>query len=395
MKNILTVFKKELKRFLGDRRMLATLLMPGILLYIVYSLMGNFMGDMIKGGGTENQSYTVYVDNRPVEFESFESSFESAQEGATVTVNPKSGLTHEQKLELVKNEEAAVYIVYEQNFYQKFTEYTPNGVDAPPQVEIYYNSISTQSQVMYSYYMSILDSLEESRANILDINAGNKSYDLATESDMTTYIFSMVLPMLLNVLLLTGCMATASESVAGEKERGTVATLLVTPVKRSHLALGKVFALAVVSLISATSSFLGLIFSLPKLMGVEFSAIPYGFVDYLAILAIIIVNVLLFTVIMTLISTFAKSVKEAQGFASPIMILVMVLSLASSFMPSLGLTGYLIPILNGVMCLSGVVSFSFDLAGFFITLGVNAVVFGLGVFALSKMFSSEKIMFNK
>ena len=73
-------------------------------------------------------------------------------------------------------------------------------------------------------------------ANKFDINAGEEAYDCATKEDVVGQIFSMMLPMLMMIFLFSGCMAVAPESIAGEKERGTNATLLVTPMKRSSLA---------------------------------------------------------------------------------------------------------------------------------------------------------------
>mgnify|MGYP002564867313 CR=1 FL=1 len=69
------------------------------------------------------------------------------------------------------------------------------------------------------------------------------------------------------VFLFSGCMAVAPESIAGEKERGSIATLLVTPLGRGELAMGKVISLGCISLLSGASSFLGTMLSLPKLMG--------------------------------------------------------------------------------------------------------------------------------
>ncbi|MCK7484352.1 MAG: ABC transporter permease subunit [Bacillus subtilis] len=66
-------------------------------------------------------------------------------------------------------------------------------------------------------------------------------------------MLSTLLPMLVVMFMFTGAMAIGPESIAGEKERGTIATLLVTPVKRREIALGKVFSLGVLSLISAAS----------------------------------------------------------------------------------------------------------------------------------------------
>jgi sodium transport system permease protein len=75
--------------------------------------------------------------------------------------------------------------------------------------------------------------------------------------------------MLIIMFLFSGAMSIGPDSIAGEKERGTIATLLVTPVKRSEIAIGKVMSLSIISLFSATSSFIGIMLSLPKLLQME------------------------------------------------------------------------------------------------------------------------------
>ena len=66
-------------------------------------------------------------------------------------------------------------------------------------------------------------------------------------------VFSSLLPMLLMMFLYSGCASVAPESIAGEKERGTIATMLITPTKRSDIAIGKILALAIIALLSGTS----------------------------------------------------------------------------------------------------------------------------------------------
>lgn len=381
MKSILTVFKKELTRFLTDRRMLVTLIMPGILIFLVYSLMGNFMGSMFGGDDVSpDTQYIVYIENRPQGFEVFDS-----PRDMKIAVNPDDG-AEQAILDKISDETAHLYIVYEEGFGDKL------AAGEKPNVDIYYNSLNVQSQYVYAYYTACL---ERALSRYTLNGDANKSYDVAEESDVASYVITMILPMLLNVLLLSGCLAVASESVAGEKERGTIATLLVTPVKRGYLVLGKVFALALLALVSATSSFLGLIFSLPSLIGVELSAISYGFGEYAALFGVIVITVLLFTVVLTIISTFAKSVKEATALATPVMVLVMVMSLATSLFSIEGIAGYFVPFFNMVLCMTSILSMSFSPVGFLITLAVDAAAFALGVFAIVKMFNSEKVMFNK
>lgn len=381
MKSILTVFKKELTRFLTDRRMLVTLIMPGILIFLVYSLMGNFMGSMFGGDDVSpDTQYIVYIENRPQGFEVFDS-----PRDMKIAVNPDDG-AEQAILDKISDETAHLYIVYEEGFGDKL------AAGEKPNVDIYYNSLNVQSQYVYAYYTACL---ERALSRYTLNGDANKSYDVAEESDVASYVITMILPMILNVLLLSGCLAVASESVAGEKERGTIATLLVTPVKREYLVLGKVFALALLALVSATSSFLGLIFSLPSLIGVELSAISYGFGEYAALFGVIVITVLLFTVVLTIISTFAKSVKEATALATPVMVLVMVMSLATSLFSIEGIAGYFVPFFNMVLCMTSILSMSFSPVGFLITLAVDAAAFALGVFAIVKMFNSEKVMFNK
>lgn len=62
MKNLWTVIKKELKRFFTDKRMLAALILPGVIVYILYSIMGNVMQSTMEG---KDHEYVIRVENRP------------------------------------------------------------------------------------------------------------------------------------------------------------------------------------------------------------------------------------------------------------------------------------------------------------------------------------------
>ena len=72
MKDILTIFKKELRRFLTDKRMLVTLLLPGVLIFCIYSLMGTSFESAIAGGTDADTQYVVYIDRAPSAFAEFD-----------------------------------------------------------------------------------------------------------------------------------------------------------------------------------------------------------------------------------------------------------------------------------------------------------------------------------
>ncbi len=266
-------------------------------------------------------------------------------------------------------------------------------------MEIYYNSSDTDSQSAYVMMTRMLDSYESALANKFDVNPGEEGYDLASEEDISAKMFSMMIPMLMMAFLFSGCMAIAPESIAGEKERGTIATLLVTPMKRGHLALGKILSLSFIALLSGLSSFLGTMLSLPKLMGDSGSvnANVYGIQDYLMLLLVILSTVLVIVAIVSIVSAFAKNVKEASGWVTPIMIVSMLLGI-TSMVESLCRTEpvwFLLPLYNSVQCMNGIFSLNMNMVNIAVTVASNICYAGIGVFVLKKMFDSEKIMFSR
>ena len=249
-------------------------------------------------------------------------------------------------------------------------------------------------------FTGLLDAYEAQLANKFDINAGGDTYNLASEKDTAGTYFASLMPLLLMIFLYSGCVAVAPESIAGEKERGTIATMLITPIHRGDIAVGKILALAVVALLSGASSAVGTVLSLPKLMGAasdELSANIYGAQDYLLLAAVILSTVLLLVTLISILSTFAKTVKEAQTYVMPLMILVMVLGVTAMFGggAKTELWYYLIPLYNSVQCMVGVFSFSTVTTGVAAALAANAVYTVLGVFVLTRMFNNEKIIFSR
>ena len=209
----------------------------------------------------------------------------------------------------------------------------------------------------------------------------------------------MIVPMVLLMLLFSGCMAVAPEAIAGEKERGTIATLLVTPVKRSYIAIGKIAALSVIALLSGISSCVGLLLSLPKLMGLDGGSLTlamYGFADYAAVFGVVLSTVLILVALIAIISAYAKSVKEASSLVVPVMILTMLCGVFSIFASGVsGIGFFFIPLFNSALVISSVLSGTVGAAAVAVTICTNIAFAALLVFGLTLMFKSEKIMFNK
>ena len=111
----------------------------------------------------------------------------------------------------------------------------------------------------------------------------------------------------------------------------------------------------------------------------------------------IVPTVLVLVALISILSAFAKTIKEAQTYTMPVLLVVMGLGVTAMFGGGAAqdLTPYFIPLYNSVQCMTGVFSFSVLPAGVGITAAVNGAVTLLGVFILARMFNSEKIIFAK
>ncbi len=389
--DLLTIIKKELARFFGDKRMITAVIMPGILIYVMYSFMGSGMSDVY----TTDEDYVcdINVVNMPESM-----SFLEDVEGMDVSVIKETDM--DAVKEAIKEDAADLLVVFPEDFDVSIMMYDVlTATDVAPNVEIFYNSASVESSHAYNVMTTVLDQFEQSMANKFDICRGETEYDLATEEDVSAMLVSMLMPMLILMMLFSGCMSVSAESIAGEKERGTIATLLVTPMRRSDLALGKMISLSIIGLMSGVSSFVGIMLSLPNLMsgsGLDGMKFGYTISDYVVLLVVIISTTLIIVGAISIVSAFAKSVKEAGSMCTPLMLAVTltgVTNMMTNGMPEEWFW-YLIPIYNTVQCMNGVFSMDYQMVPVVITVVANMLYAGIFVVVLTKMFNSERIMYT-
>ena len=388
-KKMIAIMKKEFARFFGDRRLVfTTILMPGLMIYILYTLLGQ--GIMKQFAASEDYVYQIYTVDLPESFSYLKT--ESDLEVTEITVEKESDV-----LEKIEAEEADLLMVFQSDFDAAVAAYDPlDTTQAAPDINMYYNSVSTESSTIYNQMYQVFDDYESSLANKFDINAEEGvKYDVATEKDTSAQLFSMLLPMLLMSFLFSGCMAVAP-----------IATLLVTPMKRSELAVGKVLSLSVIGLLGGVSSFIGTMLALPNLMGGAaleddsmtgaMSAAVYSGTDYVLLLFVILSTVLVIIGAISLMSGLAKSVKEAGTMVSPLMIVVMLIGVSTMFGDGAPkeVYWYLIPFYNSVQCMNGIFSFDLVPVNFVVTIVANLLYALVMTAGLAKIFDSEKIMYS-
>lgn len=390
--NTWTIIKKECARFFGDRTMLlTTVIMPGLMIYLIYSFMGsNFMQPKDEG------SATLYVENMP-------ESVCPMLEALPLEMVTEHFDSEQLRKDLVLKDSKFVLLSFPEGFDSLTAQYDPMGGTLAPNVQLLYNSASDLSQQAYTMVNGALNAYESTVCNRFDINRiedDSATFDFASKEDVIGNFFSELIPMLLLLMAFTGCMSIAPPSIAGEKERGTIATLLVTPMKRRELALGKVLSLSFFAMLSGLSSFTGMMLSLPKLIRADemgLDANIYQMSDYAALLLLIFSTVLILVSITSIVSAKAKSVKAASAVMAPMMLVVMLIGMIPMMSGTKvdSLVYYLIPVYNSVLCMSQVFAHEASMAAVVITIVANVLYTALGIWILTRMFNSEKVMFSK
>ncbi|MBC2888835.1 ABC transporter permease [Gordonibacter massiliensis (ex Traore et al. 2017)] len=388
--NALTIAKKELAKFFSNKvSAVVSIALPGLLIFLMWTVMGDAMGSMFSPDDTKRP--VVAVVNEPASIEGLASQ-------AGIDVVPEDALPAADEMrKRIEQGDAKAFAVFPDGFDRDVAAYDPATGERAPQVEVYYNSTDPDSAKAFSALTSLLDAYESSLANRFDVNAGQGAYDVAEERDIAGSVVVSIVPMLLLILLFTSCMSIASESVAGEKERGTMATLLATPIKRRDIALGKVLAVTLIGLAIAASSMLGIFAGLPSIMQGAVDMNVYGPTDYLLLVLVVVSATLLVVVLITMVSALARTTKEAGMYLTPLMIVVMLVGI-------LGMFGggaktefwyYLVPLYNSVQCMIGIFTFDFQPANVAVCVLSNLVYTGAGVLVLQRMFNSERLMFAR
>jgi sodium transport system permease protein len=213
-----------------------------------------------------------------------------------------------------------------------------------------------------------------------------------------------LVPYLIILLCISGAMYPAMDLTAGEKERGTMETLLCSPAARTDIVLGKFLmvltgsiAALVFSLISMAATLLFLAPALGAgLAGGAGSAIPtFDPLGILGVLAMVMPVAVFFSAILFTMSLFAKSLKEAQSYAAPLLFAV-IIPAGIGTLPGIDLDFRLalVPILNiSLACremLSGVWHWGYLAMIFGSTALYAAAALALAV----RMFKREGVIFR-
>ena len=217
--------------------------------------------------------------------------------------------------------------------------------------------------------------------------------------------FGGLLPYMIIILCFTGAIYPALDLTAGEKERGTMETLLCSPVDRRDIVIGKFLTVLTgslsamaLSLFSMSVSVVWLGMSLAGKAGAAAHSAPAMSIapeGVLGVLLMILPVSVLFSAVIFTVALFAKSFKEAQSYVQP-MIFVVIAPAIVGMLPGIELNAKfaLVPILNlSLVCkemLSGVWHWNYIALIF----GSTSVYAGVALALAVRMFNREDVIFR-
>lgn len=235
--------------------------------------------------------------------------------------------------------------------------------------------------------------------------------DASSEAERSSGQLSWLIPFFIAIWTLTGGQMTAIDATAGEKERGTLESLLVAPVRRSEVVAGKAIATMVFGLTAAIAAIAGYLLggmamrsifmprlgdeaeSMVEIMGGSL-AVDAGSILLLLVSAVLLAGVV--AALLISIGMFARSFKEAQSYVAPLSFLFVIPAVGLQFKDLIGLgdSAYYVPVFNALLVMDDIVKGSATLPHMLMTWGtLLVVIFVLLLFAY-RNFTREDVIFR-
>jgi len=223
--------------------------------------------------------------------------------------------------------------------------------------------------------------------------------NIATAEKMAGSFLAVLLPYLIIILIFAGAMHTAVDITAGEKERGTMATLLVSQVSRLEIVLGKCLAVMLISFTSMALGLLGL--TLAFLLGASIAGGIEGMNFGMTINTIFLLFLVLFplvglaSAVLVMVGIFARNIREASNYITPIYMLTVLLGVIS-VSQGMELTGkmFLVPILNSSFVFKELLLGKIYWDHILTTFIANMIIAGLALLGATRLFNKEEVLFR-
>ena len=312
-------------------------------------------------------------------------------------------------IDSVTNDDSEIGIVIDDLFQQNINDNISSSVT------IYSKNIDTFSQAK-SLAEDIIDSYEndERSERLSSLNLDEEfinpidiiEEDLTTEKEAAGSFFGGILAFFFVMYVITGSMYPAIDLGAGEKERGTMETLISTNISSLEIIIGKMFSVTASAVLTATFSLLGFIVPLLIIFFFYADSIPESLFDtlsslvnpiaFLGIFGLIIPLSILMGALLLAVSVYSKNTKEAGLLLGNLVIVFFLPAYIPLFNPviELDFVGSLIPCYNLALLTNSLIAENTNWLLYCSALGSTVVYCCIAIYITYIMFDDEKIIFR-
>lgn len=395
--NIGIVFRKELKDTLRDRRtLISSIVIPILLFPVLFLGLGGLTYVIVTSAVKASPTVMLIGEEHAPRLT------ELIRQEKELKVVPVTG-DYKKQID-GKTLRAAV------EFPPGFEENIRTKPDQPQAIRIYKFEGEIRSESVAGDVRGVIDKYEEeimkerlaanrlTRAQVVSFETEQKN--VASAEKVAGNIIGFLLPYLAIVLCYSGAMYPAMDLTAGEKERGTMETLLVSPVRRVELVIGKTLLVILTSVVTAALSIasLGVTAAIGAGMlarmnsdvklAVSIESLVLGF-------AMILPLAVIFSAVLFAVSLYARNYREAQAYAGQSIFLV-ILPAIPSMIPGIQLNAKLafIPILNVSLAMKEIFAGQYPW-GLIALIFLSTAMWGaLAVYLAVWQFHREEVLFR-
>jgi len=391
---IFNIYKKEIKDTLRDRR---TIIMMIVIPTLVFPIIMNVylkISDKFAADTEAKQIKIGLVSNQAGKFEE-ELTKLPAELGKKEFI-PYADTNKLKKDIQDKKIELGCYV--EPNEEEKL-----NALE-PVKITVYHDGTDLGMKERFQTYVSVIETklkseryaklkIQETSITPLAVDYSN----VASDKEMFGKLAGGILPYFFIAFGFMGCMYPAIDLFTGEKERGTLETLLTTPVKRWKILIGKMLVVVTSGVMASTFSLIGLFLSIesldpqkaPELIAIVNDILSPAFILMLYVL--LIPMIFFFAGIMVPIAIRAKSFKEAQSIISPLNMLVVLPGMVG-FFPGIELNYVtaVIPVINVVLATKELIAGTLEIQYIALSFGVMVSLAIFVVLLSNRKFESER-----
>ena len=393
-KIVRTIFKKEIIDIIRDKK---TLFMGIVLPLILYPLLMIIMTQImtISMNSIENDYINIAFEKYP------------SKELITLIKNYDSDCvinivkSKNYKKDLEKGNIDAYVDIKEKNKIENYKIYINSSKEN-------YSTVNSKLEDIFNTYKEkkVKDKIEQLQLNVDETlkPVVYSTVDLVKTEEVAGLLLGQILPFILITGVLLGSIYPAIDSMAGEKERGTLETLFTLPISNLELIMGKYMAVSLCAIVTAILNVVSILMTLIYILSIgnisgQLFSNKFNIYDLVGPLFITLICICLFAMVVSAVSmcvcSLAKSFKDAQNYITPVMFLVLIPSYAS-MIPNLNLdrTTSIIPVVNISLLIKSVLSNNANLSLIALVFISNFAFVILSVILLSKLFNSEEILFG-